>query len=93
MGVEVGTVKVLVPQLCPTLGDPMNGNQLDSSVCGIFQARIQEWLAIYSSRDQTPVFCIAGKFFFHCLSRRKEALINVTVFIKGRGLRDMNYYI
>ena len=39
------------------------------SVCGISQARIQEWVAISSSRrfshprDQTCVSCIAGRFF------------------------------
>ena len=40
-----------------------------SSVCGVSQARIPEWVAIpFSKRsswpkDQTQVFCIAGKFF------------------------------
>ena len=45
----------------------------DSSVCGIVQARILEWVAIYYSRgsswlsDQTWISCIAGEllsFFF-----------------------------
>ena len=41
----------------------------DSSVCGILQARILEWVAISFSRgspwpkDQTQVSCIAGRFF------------------------------
>ena len=33
-------------QLCPTLCDPKDGNPLGSSVPGILQARILEWVAI-----------------------------------------------
>ena len=35
-----------VAQSCPTLGDPMDCNPPVSSVHGIFQARILEWVAI-----------------------------------------------
>ena len=38
--------KVLVAQLCLTLCNPPG-----SSVHGILQARILEWVAIYSSKD------------------------------------------
>ena len=47
-----------------------------SSVHGIFQARILEWVAIPFSRgsfwfrDQTQISCVAGRFFT-CLSYRK----------------------
>jgi len=37
---------VLVAQLCPTLCDPMNSSLLGSSVHGLLQARILEWVAI-----------------------------------------------
>ena len=37
--------KVLVAQSCPTLCDPVDCNPLDSSVHGILQAGILEWLA------------------------------------------------
>ena len=33
-------------QLCPTLCDPIDGSPLGSSVPGILQARIVEWVAI-----------------------------------------------
>ena len=33
-------------QLCPTLWDPIDGSPLGSSVPGILQARILEWVAI-----------------------------------------------
>ena len=36
---------------CPTLCDPMNYSSPGSSVHGIFQARILEWVAISFSRD------------------------------------------
>ena len=35
-----------VAQLCPTLRDPMDCSLLGSSVHGIFQARVLEWVAI-----------------------------------------------
>ena len=40
-------VKMLVTQLCPTLWDPMDCSLPDSSVHGISQARILEWVAIF----------------------------------------------
>ena len=62
-------VKVLVSELCLTLCDPIDCSPPGSSVRGILQARILEWVAISFSRgssqlrDQTQVFCIAGRFF------------------------------
>ena len=59
-------------QLYPTLCDPMDCSLPVSSVHGILQARIPEWVAMPSSRgssqprDQTCiscVSCIAGSFF------------------------------
>ena len=41
----------LVTHSCPTLCDPMDGSVPDSSVHGIFQARILEWVAMPSSKD------------------------------------------
>ena len=38
--------EVLVAQLCPTLCDPMNCSPPGSSVHGILQARILEWVTI-----------------------------------------------
>ena len=58
-----------VAQLCPTLCDPMDCSLPGSSVHGIFQARILEWVAIFFSRgsswhrDQTQVSCIVGWLF------------------------------
>ena len=43
--------EVLVAQLCLTLFDPMDCSPPGSSVHGIFQARILEWVAIPSPGD------------------------------------------
>ena len=59
----------LVTQSCPTLCDPMNCSPPASSVHGILQARILEWVALSFSRgssqprDWTHVSCLAGGFF------------------------------
>ena len=68
-----------VAQLCPTLCDPMDYSLPGSSVRGILQARILEWVATSfsrgssRSRDQTRVSCIAGRHFN--LWATREALI------------------
>ena len=41
---------VLVTQLYPTLGDPMNCSPPGSSVHGVLQVRILEWITIFFSR-------------------------------------------
>ena len=43
-----------VAQLCPTLSDPMDCSPPDSSVHGIFQARVLEWGAIAFSTLAMP---------------------------------------
>ena len=57
-----------VIQSCSTLCDPMDCSLPGSSIHGIFQARILEWVAISfsrssQSRDQTQVSHIAGRRF------------------------------
>ena len=59
----------LVAKSCWTLADPMDYSLSSSSVHGILQARILDWVAISSSREssqprnRTQVSCIAGRFF------------------------------
>ena len=58
-----------VTQSCLTLCDPMDYSLQGSSVHGIFQARVLEWVAISFSRgssrprDRTQVSHIAGRHF------------------------------
>ena len=46
-------VKVLVVQSCLVLCDPMDCSPPGSSVYGILQARVLEWVAISSSRGSS----------------------------------------
>ena len=69
---------VLVAQSCPTLCNPMDYSPPGSSVHGILQERILEWVAFPFSRgsswprDQTWVSCIAGRFFTIWASREAQ---------------------
>ena len=61
-------VRVLVAQSCLTLCNPMDCSPPGSSVHGILQARILDWVAMSfrgssQLRDQTQVSRIAGGFF------------------------------
>ena len=79
--------KVLVPQYCLTL-QVLDCSPSGSSVHGILQARILEWIAIPFSKgsswpmDQTWVSCIAGRFFIIWAAR--EALSTSDSRVKGR---------
>ena len=61
--------EMLVAQSCPALCNLKDCSLLGSSVHGVLQARILEWVAIPFSkgssqpRDGTWVSCIAGGFF------------------------------
>ena len=74
-----------VAQSCPTLCNPMDCSLPGSSVHGIFQARILEWVAISFSRgssqtrDWTWVFCIVGRCFTIWATREVKVSLNVTV--------------
>jgi len=62
-------VKVLVTPSCPTLSDPTDYSLPGSSVHGILQAKLLDWVAVPFSRgsswprDQTQVSCTESGFF------------------------------
>ena len=62
-------------QSCPTLCDPMNHSPLGSSVCGILQARVLEWVAMHRSRgssqprDQTLGLLHCRQILYHSVTR------------------------
>ena len=70
-----------VAQSCPTLCDPVDCSPPVSSVHGILQTRVLEWVAISFSRgssrprDQTWVSCIGGRRFNLWATREAELLI------------------
>ena len=65
----IGILACMPAQWCLTLGDSMDCSLSDSSVHGISQTTILEWVAMSSSRGssqptaQTQVSHIAGEFF------------------------------
>ena len=65
----------LVLKSCPTLCHPMDCSPQGSTVHGIFQARILEWVAISFSRgspqprNRTCVPCIDRQIFYHWATR------------------------
>ena len=74
-----------VTQLCPTLGDHVDCSLPGSSVHGILQARILEWVAISFSRrssqprDWTQVSCIVDRRFT-VWATRKVPLVTINLF-------------
>ena len=68
-------------QSCPTLCNPMNCSPPGSSVYEISQARLLEWVDIFSFRgssqpkDWTWVSCIAGRFLINLAMREAHILI------------------
>ena len=83
----------LVAWSCPTLWDPIDCSLPDSSVRGIFQARILEWVAISFStvsswpRDQTYIFCIARRAFY-CWLTRKSPHVHIFIYMDVYILPD-----
>ena len=74
-GIEPGSPALqadAVTKSCPILCDTMNCSLPGSSVHGIFQARILEWVAIFSFRgssqpkDRTHVSYIGRPILYHC---------------------------
>ena len=72
-------------RLCPTLYDPMDCSLPGSSVHGIFQARILEWVAISSSRGSSRprdwthiscVFCIGRWVLYHWVTWEDQDHVN-----------------
>ena len=67
---------VLVAQSYPTLCDPTDSSLPRFSVHGIFQARILEWVAIFSSRgssrprDRACVSCISRGILYQWVIRK-----------------------
>ena len=81
-----------IAQSSPTLWDPMDCSLSGSSVHGIFQARILEWVAISFSRgssqprDQTQLSYIAGWVFTIWATREVHHSKSHSIFVK-HGLK------
>ena len=71
----------LATKLCSTLWDPMDYGPLGSSVHGISQSRILEWVAISFSRvsswsrDWTCVLCIGRQILYRWATKEAPSLM------------------
>ena len=63
-----------VAQLCPTLRDPMDCSPPGSSVHGVFQARVLEWIAIAFSA-----------VFYRTLLFGDRVLAQIAEFVRGNS--------
>ena len=76
----------LVTKSCLTLCDPMDCSPPVSSIRGIFQTRILEWIAISFSRgssrtrDWSQVSCTAGIFFTGCATKDGKLLLTPIIY-------------
>ena len=92
-----------VTQSCPALCDPMDCSLPDSSVHGIFQARILQWVAISSSRGSfrprdfiySSVYILILCLFLLCkllqnvlLSKKKKKVIYSLLIKKKRKYKN-----
>ena len=83
-----------VAQSCLTLYNPVDCSLPGSSLHGILQAEILEWIAISFSRgssqprEQTWVSCIAGRHFNLWITREAQTLFSfsqISVYCRGVG--------
>ena len=78
-----GEVKALAIQLCLTPWDPMNYSPPGSSVCGILQARILDWVSISFSRGifwtqgLNPGLLHCRQFLYHLSHRGRSYFKNI----------------
>ena len=64
-------------QSCPTLSDPMDRSLPGSSIHGIFQARVLEWVAIAFS-DIQNTSCELPGWMNHKLESRLQGEVAIT---------------
>ena len=92
-----------VAQSGPTLCNPMDYSLPGSSIHGVFQARVLEWVAISFSRgsspprDRTQVSCIASRCFYHLTpegsSPHQMYLLRIKAILYFQLLRSNRDYV
>ena len=79
-------------QSCPTLCHPMDCSPPHSSVHGILQVRIQEWVAMPSSRgssrprDQTWISCIAEILYHLSHQGSPPSLVEIVLLLELKAI-------
>ena len=91
-GISITSMLSLAAQSCPTLCDPMGCSPLGSSVHGILQVRILEWVAMPSSRgssqprDQNHVSRITGDSLSEQPGKPKYTVVGSLSLLQGNFL-------
>ena len=81
----------LVAQSCPSLCDPMDCSRPGSSVPGILQARILEWVAMPSSRgsyrprESNPGLPHCRQILYHLSHQGSSSVLEWVVYPSSRG--------
>ena len=90
-----------VTQLCPILCDPMDCSLPGSSIHGILQSRILEWVDLPSSRgspqfrNQTYnscVSCIADRFFTHWVTWEAPNCMFLTILLISDFNKNFSFW-
>ena len=74
-GIGISYVCLFSPSACPTLCDPMNCSLPGSSIHGIFQERILEWVAISSPRGSSSPRNQTHICYVSCIGRSSLPLV------------------
>ena len=86
-----------VAQSCPTLSDPMDCGLPGSSVHGIFQARVLEWVAIaFSNKDNNNSYYVCGAYTYinvHAEHKSRASKYGRQRLIELQGERDKSTVI
>ena len=94
-----GKVQALVALSCLTLHDFMDYSPTGSSIHGILQARILEWVAIpfsrgsSQSRDRSQVSCIAGQIFTIRATKDLSKIMCLHVILNLGGYFELNFLL
>ena len=86
-------VRTKLFQLCPTLCDPMGCNLPGSSVHGILQARILEWVTITSSRGPWKVCLSVYLSIYLSIYTHTYIFVQIYVCENLEGQYNLNVYL
>ena len=76
-------------QLCPTLSDPMDCSLPGSSIHGIFQARVLEWIAIaFSKARLLPTSLLHRRGLLGLPRERLYSTFMMDLLLCGTGLPE-----
>ena len=96
--IETYTLRCIVTKSCLPLCDPMNYSMPGSTVHGIFQARIMEWVAISFSRGssqpryQTCISCIGRRIIYHWATWEAHFSHRIIFNISNKETESINKY-